>query len=134
MMRRILACMLTIITVVSAVTICLTHNPATESSEEYVPFQYIRSMDWDSEDDYLLRQIAMVKGGNVDDKARTILVTLNRVWRKEYPMSVREVVLMEVDEETLNNTVPDKECTEAMHKIIYDRFDNSMGATEYNKQ
>lgn len=133
MMKRILACVLVIVTVVSAANICRTHNSVNELSEEYVPFQYIRSMDWDSEDDYLLRQIAMVKGGNVEDKARTILVTLNRVWRKEYPMSVREVVLMEVDEETLSNTVPDKECTEAMHKIIFDRFDNSMGSTEYNK-
>lgn len=111
-------------------------------------FQDKHSMDWDFIDAEFLLKIAEYKGGTVEDRAYTILVTLNRVWEyalddtyepySEYTVSmIQDVVLRELYEvEGITPTefegiIPSEETKEAMNMIMYEKFDNSNGSLEY---
>lgn len=111
-------------------------------------FQDKHSMDWDFIDAEFLLKIAEYKGGTVEDRAYTILVTLNRVWEyalddtyepySEYTVSmIQDVVLRELYEvEGITPTefegiIPGEETKEAMNMIMHEKFDNSNGSLEY---
>lgn len=98
-----------------------------ESQNTYVKFQDRMSMDWD-EDEYLL-WIAQEKGGSVEDRAYTILVTLNRVVELGYPIST--MVELELGTKFPENFIVDYQSMEALHMITHERFDNSEGSLRY---
>lgn len=125
--------MLTASLVLSLVSMIVTNrNPAhlqdtVESQNTYVKFQDRMSMDWD-EDEYLL-WIAQEKGGSVEDRAYTILVTLNRVAESGYPIST--IVELELGTKFPENFTVDYQSKEALHMITHERFDNSEGSLQY---
>lgn len=111
-------------------------------------FQDKHSMDWDFIDGEYLLKIAEYKGGTVEDRAYTILVTLNRVWEyaldetyepySEYTVSmIQDVVLRELYEvegitsAEFEGIIPGAETKEAMSMIMHEKFDNSNGSLEY---
>lgn len=114
-------------------------NQSTEESEEYS--SNIGSMDWGSEDAYLLAKIAMAEaeGEGVEGKALVILVVLNRVWSDEFPNSIPEVIFQErqfspVDNGRFDRVEPDKECYEALELIQVDKWDESQGALYFESK
>lgn len=98
-------------------------------------FQDKYSMDWDFTDSQFLLKIAEYHGGTTEDRAYTILVTLNRVFAERRP--ILDVVLEELYEtDGLNETEFEEICVsdsskEALRMIMYDRFDNSNGSLQY---
>lgn len=108
-----------------------------EDEVEYVKFQDRMSMDWDSEDHMYLGKIAEYHGGTAEDRAYTILVTLNRCI--EYDIPIREIVLEELYEyHGLQAYEFEEICIseltkEAFHMIMIERFDNSYGSLEYRE-
>lgn len=117
----------------------------TTRDDEYKVFKNGHSMNWDFVDEEYLLKIAQYKGGTVEDKAYTILVTLNRVWDEvsverysEYTISlIQDVVLRELYEvdglmpSEFEEIIPDETTKEAMRMIKYEGFDNSNGSLEY---
>lgn len=103
------------------------------------------SMNLNFTDEEYLLKIAQYKGGSVEDRAYTILVTLNRANNgefsekyKQYTFSaVQEVVLEELYDENglepydFEGIVPDNTTRKAMKMIKYDGFDNSNESLEY---
>lgn len=98
-------------------------------------FQDKYSMDWDFTDSQFLLKIAEYHGGTTEDRAYTILVTLNRVFAERRP--ILDVVLEELYEtDGLNEMEFEEICVsdsskEALRMIMYDRFDNSNGSLQY---
>lgn len=98
-------------------------------------FQDKYSMDWDFIDSQFLLKIAEYHGGTTEDRAYTILVTLNRVFAERRP--IQDVALEELYEiDGLNETEFEEICVsdsskEALRMIMYDRFDNSNGSLQY---
>ena len=95
----------------------------------------IWSMDWDSEDAYLLAKIAMAEaeGEDVEGKALVILVVLNRVWSGKFPDSIPEVIFQDgqfspVSNGRFDRVEPDRECYEALELIQLNKWDESQGA------
>lgn len=95
----------------------------------------IWSMDWDSEDAYLLAKIAMAEaeGEDVEGKALVILVVLNRVRSDKFPDSIPEVIFQErqfspVGNGRFDRVEPDKDCYEALELIQLNKWDESQGA------
>ena len=95
----------------------------------------IGSMDWDSEDAYLLAKIAMAEaeGEDVEGKALVILVVLNRVWSGKFPDSIPEVIFQDgqfspVSNGRFDRVEPDSECYEALELIQLNKWDESQGA------
>ena len=95
----------------------------------------IGSMDWDSEDAYLLAKIAMAEaeGEDVEGKALVILVVLNRVWSGKFPDSIPEVIFQDgqfspVSNVRFDRVEPDRECYEALELIQLNKWDESQGA------
>ena len=95
----------------------------------------IGSMDWDSEDAYLLAKIAMAEaeGEDVEGKALVILVVLNRVWSGKFPDSIPEVIFQDGQSSPVSNgrfdrVEPDRECYEALELIQLNKWDESQGA------
>lgn len=95
----------------------------------------IGSMDWDSEDAYLLAKIAMAEaeGEDVEGKALVILVVLNRVWSGKFPDSIPEVIFQDgqfspVSNGRFDRVEPDRECYEALELIQLNKWDESQGA------
>lgn len=93
------------------------------------------SMDWNSEDAYLLAKIAMAEaeGEGLEGKALVILVVLNRVQSDEFPNSISEVIFQKgqfspVSNGRYNRVEPDKECYEALELIQFEKWDESQGA------
>ena len=90
----------------------------------------VQSMDWDKDESYLLTKIAMAEaeGEDVEGKALVILVVLNRVWSKEFPDSIEEVILQHKKECYQFSVTqkggrwwwvePDKECYEALELVM----------------
>lgn len=123
-------------------------NETVVADSQTKKFQDKHSMDWDFIDAEYLLKIAEYKGGTVEDRAYTILVTLNRVWEyalddtyepySEYTVSmIQDVVLRELYEvegittDEFEGIVPGEETKEAMNMIMHERFDNSNGSLEY---
>lgn len=125
--------MLAVSLVLSLVSMIITNRnlahlqDTVESQNTYVKFQDRMSMDWD-EDEYLL-WIAQEKGGSVEDRAYTILVTLNRVVELGYPIST--MVELELGTKFPENFIVDYQSMEALHMITHERFDNSEGSLRY---
>ena len=95
----------------------------------------IGSMDWDSEDAYLLAKIAMAEaeGEDVEGKALVILVVLNRVWSGKFPDSIPEVIFQDgqfspVSNGRFDRVEPDRDCYEALELIQLNKWDESQGA------
>lgn len=103
----------------------------------YTKFQDRMSMDWDFIDHEFLLKIATYKGGSAEQRAYTILVTLNRMLDKNYPNTIHEVVLDElynVDGITsydFEGIITDDVSRQGMELVLYKKIDNSYGSTEY---
>ena len=125
--------MLTVSLVLSLVSMIITNRnlahlqDTVESQNTYVKLQDRMSMDFD-EDEYLL-WIAQEKGGSVEDRAYTILVTLNRVAELGYPIST--MVELELGTKFPENFTVDYQSMEALHMITHECFDNSEGSLRY---
>lgn len=96
------------------------------------------SMDWDSEDAYLLAKIAMAEaeGESLEGKALVILVVLNRLRDNTFPDTVEEVILQHsgdiyqfspVANGRFYNIEPSEECWEAL-AMVKNGWDKSQGA------
>lgn len=99
------------------------------------------SMDWDSEDAYLLAKIAMAEAESEDaeGKALVILVVLNRVWSDKFPDSIPEVIFQEgqfspVGNGRFDRVEPDRECYEALELIQLNKWDESQGALYFESE
>lgn len=113
-------------------------QPEEKIQETDVPEEssgMIESMDWDSEDTYLLAKIAMAEaeGEDVEGKALVILVVLNRVWNGKFPDSIPEVIFQDgqfspVSNGRFDRVEPDRECYEALELIQLNKWDESQGA------
>lgn len=108
----------------------------SNTPENHTPkFQDAHSMDWDFIDENYLLKIAEFHGGTIENRAYTILVTLNIVWEDMTP--IQDVVLNELyNVDGLNaydfeSISPSKETVKAMELVKYGRFDNSAGSTDY---
>lgn len=111
---------------------------ATETEErkttEYVDEGNLTgSMDWDSEDAYLLVKIAMAEaeGEGLEGKALVMLVVLNRVQSDEFPDSISEVIFQKGQFSPISNgrydrVEPDQECYEALD-LVSEKWDESQG-------
>ncbi len=114
-----------------------------ETTEEYVEesCEIIKSMDFDSEDAYLLAKIAMAEAENqgVEGKALVMLVVLNRVWSDRFPDTIPEVIFQEgqfspVSSGRFDRIEPDQECWEALELITVEEWDESQGALYFESQ
>ena len=100
-------------------------------------FQDKYSMDWDFVDAQYLLKIAEYHGGTKEDRAYTILVTLNKVFEER--RSIQDIVLEELydndglESDDFEKIVATDATKEALKMIVYDRFDNSAGSTEYKE-
>lgn len=109
----------------------------THYDNGYTKFQDRMSMDWDFIDHEFLLKIATYKGGSAEQRAYTILVTLNRMLDENYPNTIREVVLDElynVDGLTsfdFEGIITDDISRQGMELVLYTKIDNSYGSTEY---
>lgn len=106
-------------------------------SESVKKFQDKYSMDWGFIDAQYLLKVAEYHGGTKEERAYTILVTLNRVFAEH--RSIQDVVLKELYDndglkpEDFEGIIVTDETKEALKMIVYDRFDNSAGSTEYKE-
>lgn len=126
--------MLTVSLILSVVSLVLVNNRLSDLQEKveqnvYIKFQDRFSLDWDVDDSEYLRWIAQEKGGSVEDRAYTILVTLNRVAELGYPIST--MVELELGEKLPSDFVADYQSFEALYKITHEKFDNSEGSLQY---
>lgn len=126
--------MLTVSLILSVVSLVLVNNRLSDLQEKveqnvYIKFQDRFSLDWDADDSEYLRWIAQKKGGSVEDRAYTILVTLNRVAELGYPIST--MVELELGEKLPSDFVADYQSFEALYKITHEKFDNSEGSLQY---
>lgn len=103
--------------------------------------EIIGSMDWDSEDRYLLAKIAMAEAESegVEGKALVMLVVLNRVWSDDFPNTIEEVIFQEGQFSPISNgrydsIEPDAECYEALKLIQVDKWDESQGALYFESE
>lgn len=114
----------------------INNNYKTSKNTRFVCVTFI--------DEEFLLKIAQYKGGTIEDKAYTIMVTMNRVWDdkfyekySEYTLTtVQDVVLRElyeIDNLTafeFEEIIPDEDCFKAM-QMVKQGFDNSNGSLEY---
>lgn len=116
-------------------------NKSIETNTEEIQktrFQDKYSMDWDVVDEFNLLKIATYKGGTKETKAYNIVVTLNRVFNKEYPNTITDVVLSElydyhgISEYDYESIVPDDDSKDAM-MMVYRGWDETNGSLEYKK-
>ena len=100
-------------------------------------FQDKYSMDWGFVDAQYLLKIAEYHGGTKEERAYTILVTLNKVFEER--RSIQDIVLEELynndglESDDFEKIVASDVTKEALKMIVYDRFDNSAGSTEYKE-
>lgn len=118
--------------------------PAEMENQEPAVEEYhgnIKSMDWDSEDAYLLAKISMAEaeGEGVEGKALVMLVVLNRVWNDDFPDSISEVIFQKgqfspVSNGRYDSVEPDQECYEALRLIQIEKWDESQGALYFESE
>lgn len=111
-----------------------TQTTDTPASQETQP-AIVESMDWDSDDAYLLAKLAMAEaeGEDTEGKALVILVVLNRVWSDEFPNTISEVIYQEdqfspVKNGRFHSIEPSEDCYKALELIQLDHWDGSEGA------
>lgn len=114
------------------------NDSSFESDSEGVKkFQDKYSMDWGFVDAQYLLKIAEYHGGTKEERAYTILVTLNKVFEER--RSIQDIVLEELynndglESDDFEKIVVSDATKEALKMIVYDRFDNSAGSTEYKE-
>lgn len=113
-----------------------TEAPTNETTkEESADQSQNASMDWDSDESYLLAKIAMAEAESEDTegKALVMLVVLNRVWSNEFPDSIEEVIFQDgqfspVDNGRFDSVEPDEDCYRALELIQNEKWDESQGA------
>lgn len=93
----------------------------------FVYLYHGRLLNWDLIDNEFILKIATFKGGNIENKKYTILVTFNRVINDGYPNTIKEVVMDELyNNDGINafdfeSIIPDNESKEAL-KIILNNY------------
>lgn len=114
------------------------NNSSFESDSDGVKkFQDKHSMDWGFVDAQYLLKIAEYHGGTKEERAYTILVTLNKVFEER--RSIQDIVLEELynndglESDDFEKIVASDVTKEALKMIVYDWFDNSAGSTEYKE-
>lgn len=108
-----------------------TEVQITEKAHNY-------SMDWDSEESYLLAKIAMAEaeGESLEGKAMVIRVVLNRVNDPNFPNTIKEVIYEKgqfapVREERWETIEPNNDCWAALELVRMAGWDESEGATYF---
>lgn len=101
----------------------------------------IGSMDWDTEDAYMLAKIAMAEAESEDTKGKALvmLVVLNRVWSDEFPDTIAGVIFQDGQFSPISNgrydvVEPDADCYRALQLIQIDGWDGSQGATYFESK
>lgn len=100
----------------------------------------IRSMDFDADDAYMLEKIAMAEAESEDTegKALVMLVVLNRVWSKDFPDTIKDVIMEKgaftpVSNGRYDKVEPDDDCMKAMELIAVEHWDESQGALYFER-
>lgn len=127
---------------VSVLSATVATEPAERKTTECVDEDNLTgSMDWDSEDAYLLAKIAMAEaeGEGLEGKALVMLVVLNRVQSDEFPDSISEVIFQRGQFSPVSNgrydrVEPDQECYEALELIGSENWDESQGALYFESE
>ena len=114
---------------------------AQQSQEMEKRESLIGSMDWDSDDVYLLAKIAMAEAESEDTegKALVILVVLNRVWSDGFPDTISEVIYQKgqfspVSNGRFDRAEPDEDCYRALELIQTEGWDESRGALYFESE
>lgn len=100
----------------------------------------IGSMDWDSEESYMLAKIAMAEaeGEDTEGKALVILTVLNRVWSDQFPDTIKEVIAEENAFTSYTNgrydrVEPNEDCYRALEMVQVDHWNESQNATYFER-
>lgn len=100
----------------------------------------IQSMDFDDNDAYLLKKIAMAEAESEDTegKALVMLVVLNRVWDERFPDTIQSVInekgaFTPVSNGRFDSVEPDADCQRALEMITTDHWDESDGALYFER-
>lgn len=108
-------------------------KPARPEAPTAPEFAY--SKDWDADDSYLLAKIAMAEaeGEPTTGKALVIQVVLNRVWSKDFPDTIREVLYQNGQFSPIANgrfdaVEPNADCWAAVDLVMEAQYDYSKGA------
>lgn len=119
-----------------------TTEPITTTGQEMIKNEQskIGSMDWDSDDAYMLAKIAMAEAESEDTKGKALvmLVVLNRVWDDEFPDAIKDVIFQKGQFSPISNgrydeVEPDEDCYRAL-QLITDGWDKSRGATYFESK
>lgn len=129
------------------VTIAVEERATVQKKEQEEQETVIASMDWDSDDAYMLAKIAMAEAESegVEGKALVMLVVLNRVWSDDFPDTIEEVIYERTstggwqfspmqDGGRWYTTEPDQECYEALELIQIEKWDESQGALYFESE
>lgn len=100
----------------------------------------IYSLDWDSDEAYLLAKIAMAEAEDQDTegKALVICVVLNRVWTEEFTDSIKAVIYQDkqfspVANGRFDRVEPDQDCWDAL-LMVEQGWDESQGALYFESE
>lgn len=100
----------------------------------------IGSMDWDSEDAYMLAKIAMAEaeGEDTEGKALVILTVLNRVWSDNFPDTIKEVIEEENAFTSYYNgrydrVEPNEDCYRALEMVQVEHWNESQDALYFER-
>lgn len=111
----------------------------SEGESEHQGIVY--SMDWDTEESYMLAKIAMAEaeGEDTEGKALVILVVLNRVWSDRFPDSIAEVIYEDrqfspVASGRYDRVEPDEDCWQALELVMVGGWDESRGALYFERE
>lgn len=118
-----------IVAVISVlITSFITYHVFNKKEENtYIKFQNRYSLDFD-QTDYLM-WIAQEKGGTAEDRANTMIVTLNRAVL--FNKSIEKVVKFEMDKDMPPDYSFDYVTKKALDLVIHDKFDNTNGSLIY---
>lgn len=110
-------------------TVCTQAEPAI-----------IYSMDWGTEDSYLLAKIAMAEaeGEDTEGKALVMLTVLNRVWADGFPDTISEVIFEDGAFSSVSNgrwdrVEPNEDYYKALELIMFEHWDESQGALYFER-
>ena len=122
-----------------------TVMPTVEIHEENTTqaagkFQDTHSMDWDTDESYLLAKIAMAEAESesTEGKAMVILVMLNRVFSPEFPDTIEEVIFQDGQFSPIKSgrwdaVEPNTDCWAALD-LVYAGWDESEGALYFEAE
>lgn len=87
------------------------------------------SMDWSLHDEIYLLKVAQYYSGTVENRAYTILVTLNKCLSEG--KTIETIVKEQIESNKLEEIVPDQLTEQALNKVMMENFDNSNGSVDY---